>query len=138
MPRSSLSPVGAVAKRGSLVAWVVLLTACATNPDPSPLDTASQEPSSIQTPGDPQAFTFYTHCGLGWAAIEFDGAFWEATGPGPLDDGAGNPPPGFGNPFDQGTMVRLDADQATYRSSAGVIPLLLRLDEPPNTAAVCL
>jgi hypothetical protein len=127
--------MGAVAKRGRLAAWVVLVTACVTFPDPSALDTASPQPSSIQTPGDPQAFTLYTHCGLGWSAVDYDGAFWEATGPGPLDDGAGNPPAGFGNPFDEGTIVRLDADHAMYRSSGGVVLMFRRLEQRPEMRA---
>jgi hypothetical protein len=95
-------------------------------------ETATSPPDRFR-PAEP--FRLHTHCGLGWGLIEFDGAFWEVTGPGPLDDGAGNPPPGFGNPFDEGTISRLDVERATYRSSRGVVLNLERRDERPDAGA---
>lgn len=77
-------------------------------------------------------FSLYTHCGLDWSPIEIDGSFWQATGPGPLSDGQNNPPPGFGNPSDQGTLTLLDDRHATFVSSRGVRIDLVRLDERPE------
>ena len=126
--------------RAGLIVCVVLLVGCAADVEPSLVQTTSPEPSSVQTaspesssfpsPGEP--FTLGTHCGIGRMLIEFDGAFWEATGPGPLDDGSGNPPPGFGNPTDQGTIVRIDSERAVYRSSEGVFLTLKRLNQRPD------
>lgn len=84
----------------------------------------------VQT--DPQRFEVYTHCGLGRSLIEFDGSFWEALGPGPLSHGSGNPPPGFEDPFDRGTITRTDDDTAVYVSSAGVRLELARLAARPD------
>lgn len=65
-------------------------------------------------------FRLYTHCGLKYPiGPDFDGSFWDSTGA--ADDGSGNPPPGFGNPFDNGTMTLLSANLAEYRSSQGVM-----------------
>ena len=122
-----------LAQRATLAVSIGLLGACANDVAPSSVPTSSaQSPATVEAAGSWQPFTLYTHCGLGRTVIEFDGDLWEATGPGPLDDGAGNPPPGFGNPSDEGSIVRLDADRATYRSSEGVVLDLARLDERPD------
>lgn len=81
---------------------------------------------------EPQPFELYTHCGLDRSLIEFDGSFWEAQGPGPLSDGSGNPPPGFGNPFDRGSIARTGIDTAVFVSSGGVRLELVRLDRRPD------
>jgi hypothetical protein len=57
----------------------------------------------------------YTHCGLAsWGSPDFAGGFWDSVGPN--DDGNGNPPPGVGNPFDQGTIVLLSHNTALFTS----------------------
>ena len=62
-------------------------------------------------------YLLYTHCGIEWAKIK--GTFWRAT-PG-LSDGDGNPPPGWGNPFQAGTLTVLSRTRARFRSSAGSV-----------------
>jgi hypothetical protein len=95
---------------------------------PSPSSAASSPTASSE--GRP--FSLYTHCGLDWSPIEIDGSFWKVTGPGPLSDGQNNPPPGFGNPSDQGTLTLLDDRHAMFVSSEGVRIDLVRLDERPE------
>jgi hypothetical protein len=51
-------------------------------------------------------YQLYTHCGIAWARI--DGTFWRATKP--ASDGAGNPPRGWGNPFQNGTLTLMPYD----------------------------
>ena len=70
--------------------------------------------------GVPYRFTLSTHCGLG-SLVDFDGSFWDVAG-----DGGPNPPPGFGNPSDQGVMTLTSVDQAVYRSSQGVAATFVR------------
>jgi hypothetical protein len=53
-------------------------------------------------------------------------------GPGPLSDGAGNPPDGFDNPFDSGSIGRTGPMTALYVSSEGVRLELVRLPERPD------
>lgn len=60
-------------------------------------------------------YGLYTHCGIEWAKI--DGVFWRATRP--LSDGNGNPPPGWGNPFQQGTLTLTSRTTAEFSSPAG-------------------
>jgi hypothetical protein len=63
-------------------------------------------------------YTLLTHCGLGRSHIDVDGSFWEPLEPGPI----ANPPPGFSNPTDEGTLVipTDSPDRLVYTSSTGV------------------
>jgi len=67
--------------------------------------------------GVPYAVTIFTHCGL--RAVEFDGDRWAIDGPleGHL---GGNPPDGFGNPQDHGTVTLVSPDEGIYLSEGGV------------------
>jgi hypothetical protein len=62
-------------------------------------------------------YQLYTHCGIEWASI--DGTFWRAKHP--LSDGNGNPPGGWGNPFQDGTLVLINPTTARFDSSAGSV-----------------
>ncbi len=78
--------------------------------------------SGRASPGVPYRFQLYTHCGLDWPlAMDFDGSYWDPIGPGPASDGSGNPPAGFGNPFDNGTITLISPTLTQYRSSAGTV-----------------
>ena len=66
-------------------------------------------------PASGHAYRLYTHCGIRWAKIA--GTFWRATPP--LSDGNGNPPPGWGNPFQPGTLTMTSSTTATFTSQAG-------------------
>ncbi len=67
-------------------------------------------------------YQLYTHCGLDWPpAMDLDGSFWDPTGPGPSSDGSGNPPTGYGNPYDQGTVTLISPTLTQYRSSSGAV-----------------
>ena len=57
----------------------------------------------------------YTHCGL--RHVDFDGAEWEISGL--LSDGSGNPPEGFNNPIDHGTLTLMSEETAVYVSEFG-------------------
>lgn len=79
----------------------------------------SQVSSSIGTTRAPagRPYQLYTHCGIEWAKI--DGTFWRAKQP--LSDGSGNPPAGWGNPFENGTLVFLTPTTAKFHSLAGSV-----------------
>src|SRR5690242_11922651 len=62
-------------------------------------------------------YQLYTHCGIEWAKI--GGTFWRAKQP--LSDGSGNPPAGWGNPFENGTLVFLTPTTAKFHSPAGSV-----------------
>jgi hypothetical protein len=57
----------------------------------------------------------YTHCGV--EQHGFDGSVWLVDPP--LDDGQGNPPPGWGGVGTDGTFTLTEADRAVFRSTNG-------------------
>lgn len=61
------------------------------------------------------AYSLYTHCGVDEAKI--GDRFYEAVTP--LSDGNGNPPAGWGNPYQAGTMTLVSATQAVFTDQAG-------------------
>lgn len=56
-----------------------------------------------------------THCGV--RDLRFDGRDWIADPA--LDDGSGNPPPGWGNPTEPGTVTLVSDDEAVFVSADG-------------------
>ena len=67
------------------------------------------------TAGSAHPYMLYTHCGIEEARI--GNRYFEAVHP--LSDGQGNPPPGWGNPYQQGTMTLLSPTKAVFRDQAG-------------------
>ena len=93
----------------AIVAGVV--TACGS-PAPSaagPADTATAAARS------PQPYQLYTHCGIDEARI--GNRYFEAVHP--LSDGNGNPPPGWGDPYQEGTMTLVTPTRAVFSDAAG-------------------
>ena len=60
-------------------------------------------------------YNLYTHCGIDEARI--NGRFYEAAKP--LSDGNSNPPPGWGNPYQRGTMTLASPSEAVFTDRAG-------------------
>jgi hypothetical protein len=65
--------------------------------------------------GSARPYRLYTHCGIDEARI--GNRYFEAVHP--LSDGQGNPPAGWGNPYQQGTMTLLSPSKAVFRDDAG-------------------
>jgi len=87
--------------------------------------------------GVPYRFQLYTHCGLDWpVAMDFDGSFWNPIGAGPASDHSGNPPAGYGNPYDQGTVRLISPTLAQYRSRTGLVSQWRR-HAGPQTSSPC-
>lgn len=76
-----------------------------------------EEPGSSAptTFGKTVPFDLYTHCGIG--EIKALGKYFERVG-GTLGDGFGNPPKGWGNPYDRGTLS-IVGNSATFRDDQG-------------------
>jgi hypothetical protein len=66
---------------------------------------------------DGSPYSLYTHCGIREARI--GGTYFVADQP--LDDGQGNPPPGWGNPYQSGTVSTPSPLVAVFRDSVGHI-----------------
>jgi hypothetical protein len=86
-----------------------VLTGCAAKAGPSAA-AAPATPSSRTIP-----FDLYTHCGIDEARI--GSTYFEAETP--LSDGSGNPPEGWDNPAQHGTMTLESKTEAVFTDDAG-------------------
>jgi hypothetical protein len=72
--------------------------------------------SSLEgTPTNGQPYKLYTHCGIDEARI--GNQYFAAVHP--LSDGSGNPPIGWGNPYQAGTMTFMSATEVVFTDSVG-------------------
>jgi len=77
-------------------------------------------------------------CASGIDYARVGNRYYEATPP--LSDGSGNPPPGWGNPYQPGTMTVISPTQAVFTDKAGhrVVFTLVPSGGPGRTTApVC-
>lgn len=86
-------------------------------PEDSAADAAAgaAEAASPLAVGVPVPFELYTHCGVVGADL---GGIWFAADT-PLVDTSGNPPAGWDNPYQSGTVTLLTADTALFQDDAG-------------------
>lgn len=91
---------------------LLVLAGCASAPAPA----ASKDPSVSGSSRTLQGFDLYTHCGVREAKIGSD--FYSASPV--LDDGNGNPPPGWGNPGQIGTMTVYANGTARFAAPGGL------------------
>ncbi len=101
---------------GSLAALLaaVLLSGCAaslpgTRPSPHPT-VEPDRAGAIRV-----AYSLYTHCGI--RELKFEGEWYARTG-GLLDDGNGNPPRGWDNPYQKG-LLAVSGTDAVFTDGAG-------------------
>ena len=87
-----------------------LISGCG-NASPIAASTAPAQPHQVQT----VAFDLYTHCGIN--ELSASGKYFQRVG-GILDDGSHNPPSGWGNPTQTGTLT-LSGDIAVFRDKLG-------------------
>jgi len=122
-PRHRLSRVP---RLKTVLLAVVLLSACGTSSpqdasgtDSTKAGVTSTSIATAPTPYGPstalpdEQFNLYTRCGINGAMIH--GVWWQATTP--LSDGNGNPPPGWGNPSQDGVLHFLDSGSVVFRTS---------------------
>ena len=84
------------------------------------LGACGRQGSTIATPtpietSKTMAFDLYTHCGIN--ELKFSNRYFQHVG-GALDDGSGNPPRGWGNPYQRGTLT-VSGDLAVFRDDVG-------------------
>lgn len=77
--------------------------------------------------GQSYPYRLYTHCGVDF--IAFSGRWWRAEQA--LSDGNGNPPAGWGNPFQEGTMLVEAPDKAVFTGDNGETVRFGLTDEDP-------
>ena len=83
------------------------------------------------TIGERYWHVLYTHCGID--GTEFAGRDWVAEPV--LDDGNGNPPAGWGGPFQPGVMVLTSPDHAEFESREGQLEAAFRPRTPADPPA---
>lgn len=96
-------------RRLALVSVVLLIAGCGAQASSS---TRAATHAHVGRP-----YWLYTHCGIAWAKIA--DTFWRATHP--RSDGSGNPPAGWGNPYQQGRLVMLGRRTARFDSTPGSV-----------------
>ena len=96
-----------------LVLFSLTLAGCDTATEGSVPALAKSSSATVDVRGEP--FSLYTHCGI--HELTFKGQWYERVG-GALDDGSGNPPKGWNNPYQLGTLTS-DGSTAVFRDSAG-------------------
>jgi hypothetical protein len=117
-------------RQGTAALAAGLLAGCASVASPA------AAPAARTTTPRPVPYNLYTHCGIDYAQV--GSRYYEATPP--LSDGSGNPPPGWGNPYQPGTMTVISATQAVFTDKAGhrVVFTLVPSGGPGRTTApVC-
>jgi hypothetical protein len=97
------------------VVGAVVVAACTTGGAGHAARPAAAPGTGPAVAGSARPYALYTHCGIDEARI--GSRYFEAVHP--LSDGAGNPPAGWGNPFQQGTMTLLSPSTAVFRDDAG-------------------
>jgi len=102
-----------------------------------PADRSVGAPTATENLGGPSeavTFSLRTHCGID--ETKFEGRYYEALKP--LSDGQGNPPAGWGNPNQIGTMQILSATEAEFRDPAGHVVLFRVRPQATAFARPCL
>ncbi|MFZ2228055.1 MAG: hypothetical protein WA090_01345 [Candidatus Nanopelagicaceae bacterium] len=78
-------------------------------------------------------FDLYTHCGI--RDLRAYGRYFKHVG-GSLSDGSGNPPDGWGNPYQRGTLS-VSGDIAVFRDEIGHVERFKAEKAPDRSAALC-
>jgi hypothetical protein len=117
------------------VPLAAVLAGCASTASPAapPSPTAAAATTTAPTT---LPYDLYTHCGITYARV--GNRYYEATPP--LSDGSGNPPPGWGNPYQSGTLTVISPTQVVFTDKAGhrVVFTLVPSGGPGHTTApVC-
>lgn len=91
--------------------------------------TAPVQPTHVQT----VAFDLYTHCGIN--DLKAYGRYFKHVD-GSLSDGSGNPPDGWGNPYQHGTLS-VSGDIAVFRDKLGHVERFKAEKRPDTSVALC-
>lgn len=95
------------------IASAVLSTACGSA-QPSDAEAAAYADSAPPM-GEAVDYFVYTHCGV--ESLKVAGRWWQAVEPLYGDDGSGDPPEGWGDPYQEGEMTLSSADSITFEAN---------------------
>ena len=115
-----------------LAALALAFSACSDGSE----GRASEDIATLELPygpgvevGETYDYVLFVHCGVRWARL--DGVWWKTD---LFADSDKNPPDGWGNPYDEGTMTILDERTADYVGGAEMTVRFQRtdlVDAPP-------
>ncbi len=97
-------------------------------------DTATPTTTTLPLALPEESFVLYTHCGINGAMIH--GVWWRSTSA-LVDDGNGNPPSGWGNPFQSGVLQFLDGRTAVFHASDANLSVTLQRTESTEFPFIC-
>jgi hypothetical protein len=100
---------------GALAAAAVVLLADVASPRGTQAQTHEPKVSATAVFVRSERYTLDTHCGVDEARI--GDRYFEAVHP--LRDKSGNPPPGWGNPSQAGTMTMVSPAEAVFTDHSG-------------------
>jgi hypothetical protein len=100
---------------GAVAAAAVVLLADVASPRGTQASPPSPKVSATAVFVRSERYTLDTHCGVDEARI--GDHYFEAVHP--LRDKSGNPPPGWGNPSQSGTMTMVSPAEAVFTDHAG-------------------
>ena len=92
-------------------AFASLVMAALHGTSASPATITTGQPTHVQA-GVQNAYRLYTHCGPDWRTF-FDGSYWDLAAP---------VQPGLGDPYQDGTMTLMAADEARFDYVANQSP----------------
>jgi len=113
--RRLVAPLFAAAATVLVAGVIVLLSATPPAPEPAPPAAPSPTPTPALTPVTLPNFALLTHCGVDEAKI--GDRFYEAETP--LIGPAHSAPPGWDNPYQEGTMTLTSPASAVFRDHLG-------------------
>jgi len=105
---------GAGAVGVGLAAGIVAV-ACGSSTSPRTGGVTVTTTAITTTTAKSQPYQLYTHCGIDEARIGT--RYYAAVHP--LSDGSGNPPAGWGNPYQAGTVTLVSGTEAVFTDNAG-------------------
>ena len=111
------------------VLTVTILLAGCTQKTPIAAPTTPAQSDRVQA----VVFDLYTHCGIN--NFMAYGKYFARIG-GSLSDGSGNPPDGWGNPFQRGTLT-LSGDIAVFRDKLGHVERFKAQKRPVDSRGLC-
>ena len=127
MPTNRLSKRVAFTSMGVLTVTILLAGCSQKSPIAAP--TTPAQSGQVQT----VVFDLYTHCGIN--NFMAYGKYFARIG-GSLSDGSGNPPDGWGNPIQRGTLT-LSGDTAVFRDKLGHVERFKVEKRPADSRGLC-
>lgn len=98
----------------TLAVALLLAAACGTSND-APRDAERTAYSESAPPvGEPVGFFIYTHCGI--ERLRLDGREWLAVEPLYGENGPGDSPDGWGDPYQEGELTFHSEDSITFEA----------------------